>query len=694
MKNLVFFLLLYPFLIFSNNPKIPSKIKEVTLYLSGAQITRSAHCNIPSGASEILLTGLSPKIDESSIQLSGLQSVSILSMAYDVNYLVKTESNPETLQWENEIKVLETKIAYLKNSVTGLEEEEKVISTNRLVSSDAQELNLERLKEVGTYYRTRTTQIRNEIFRTNLEIHLLSADIRQLRLQLSEVNDTPEKKQGEIKIKFDAPIAIILNLEVSYTVLDAGWIPSYDLKSKGLNTPLEMDYKANVYQKTGSDWNNVKVILSTGSPNFNIVKPNLGTKYLDFVNGYQKRYSNTIKKQKYVHNPTVKKVTGMITDTDGTPLPGCRVLVKGTTNGTHTDFDGFFSLDISQGQELVFSYLGYKDMELPIYSSIMNVRMEEDAQALDEVVVTAMGTNRSETLGYAVSSVNTESTLQGRSAGIQIRGTKNLTNGSEPQLPLYVIDGKPLPDFTEGDLDENEIQSIEVLNSESAIELYGSKGSNGVIIIATRKSNVQDDITTTKFVIKKPYTILSDGDLTSIGISSFDLNAQYEYFAAPILNENVFLTARFTSWEQYNLLPGEASIYFAGSFAGKTTIDPYTTQKEMVVSLGIDPNITVTRKQKKNFKNKTFIGSNRILDRTYDLEVKNNKSVAVELSLLDGIPVSQNKEIKVEDIITNNASYDDKKGLLSWKIQLSSQETKTESFSFQVRYPKYKSISI
>ena len=100
------------------------------------------------------------------------------------------------------------------------------------------------------------------------------------------------------------------------------------------------------------------------------------------------------------------------------------------------------------------------------------------------------------------------------------------------------------------------------------------------------------------------------------------------------------------------------------------------------------------RKQQRNFKSKSFTGSNRILNRTYDLEVKNNKNVAVNLKLIDRIPLSQNKEIKVEDIVTNSAEYDKKKGLLSWTMDLQPKESRKESFSFQVKYPRGKYISL
>ncbi len=691
MKNLFFFFALYPFLVFSNDEKLSSKIKEVTVYLSGASITRTAECNLTSGASEITLTGLSTKIDESSIQISGLQTVSILSMSYDINYLIIEENSSQSLLLQKSIDAKESQIALLKNRISGLEEEEQVIYTNRTISNRLQSFDLEKIKKVSTYYRERITEIKNEIFKTNQKINKINHDIRTIKKQMAETNNAPEKEQGEIKIKFDAPIASKLNLTISYQVQDAGWIPNYDIKSKDINEPLTLCYKAHVYQKTGNDWNDVNITLSTGNPTVNVAKPNLGVKYLNFTNGYLNTNVRASKKKRYVYNPSVKQVTGTVVDESGGPLPGANVVVKGTSNGTQTDFDGHFSLDVQNGQELVISYIGYSSEELPIYSSVMNVRLDEDMASLDEVVIAGYATKKHRSIIGAVSSIGVQRGLAGSTSGIRTRGITTLRDDSRP---LYVIDGVPVDGFEDGDLDMDEIQSVEVLKENNATVLYGSRGANGIIVITTKKSSTQDDVTNTKFVIKIPYSIVSDGDITAIEINTFKLDAKYEYFAAPIVNENVFLTTIFNDWEQYNLLPGEASIYFKGSYAGKTTIDPYTTKKEMTVSLGIDPNITVTRKQNKNFKSKSFTRSNRLLNRTYDLEVKNNKAITIDLKLMDRIPISQNKDIKVDDIETNSAEYDSKKGLLTWKLNLSPQETKTESFSFQVKYPKYKRISI
>ena len=631
MKNLFLLFVVFPFLIFGNDGEIPSKIKNVTVYLSGANVTRTADCSLTEGATEIILSGLSTKIDESSIQISGLQSVSILSMSYDVNFMPVIVDLSSSKPLEERLDVIMTEIALLKNKISGLEEEEQVIYANRTVSARTQSLSLDKVKEIGTYYRERITAIKNEIFKANMKVKKLNLETRAVQKQMAELNNSPEREQGEIKIKFDAPVATTLALEISYQVQDAGWIPNYDIKSENINTPLSLAYKAHVYQKTGSDWNNVNITLSTGNPNVNVAKPNLGTKYLNFTNRYQNTNVSSIKKQKYSYNPTVKLVTGTVVDDTGLPLPGASILIKGTSKGTQTDFDGHFSLNVQNGQELVVSYLGYHSTELPIYSSVMNIRLDQDASQLDEVVVLGYGSQTKKNYTGSVSSV-----LAGKASGlavgsastIKIRGNTSFNSNSNP---LYIVDGVPISSEEVLDIDSDMIASIDVLKDEAANAIYGSRASSGIIIMTTKKSIAEDDITNTKFVIKKHYSIASDGDITAIELNTFKLDATYEYFAAPIVNENVFLTSTFKDWEQYNLLPGEASIYFKGTYAGKTTIDPYTTKKKMTVSLGIDQNITVTRKQNKNFKSKSFTGSNRILDRIYDLEVKNNKSIAIDL---------------------------------------------------------------
>ncbi|WP_281612800.1 SusC/RagA family TonB-linked outer membrane protein [Flammeovirga sp. SubArs3] len=224
-------------------------------------------------------------------------------------------------------------------------------------------------------------------------------------------------------------------------------------------------------------------------------------------------------------------ITGTVHDEMNEALPGVNILIKGTSSGSITDFDGKFSIEVGNGQnELVVSYIGYITKTIAIGTqSNVSIKMELDAEQLDEVVVTALGIERSErSLGYAVSAVTAEdmgdagvasgnmmNSLSGKIAGVQIapvsgagsssrvviRGTANLNGNNQP---LYIVDGVPIAnntfkdagdspdtgDVNTGDglssINPDDIESISVLKGGSATALYGSRAINGVILITTK----------------------------------------------------------------------------------------------------------------------------------------------------------------------------------------------------------------
>lgn len=205
------------------------------------------------------------------------------------------------------------------------------------------------------------------------------------------------------------------------------------------------------------------------------------------------------------------QVSGTISDLDGIPLPGANILEKGTTNGVQTDIDGNFSIQLSsENAILVISYLGFITKEVDVKGrNSINITLEEDTAALDEVVVIGYGTVRKSELTGSVSSIqadklNTDSQasveqiIQGRLPGVQvtqgsaepggafsirIRGTNSISAGNEP---LYVIDGLAGAN-PENSLNPSDIKSIEVLKDASATAIYGARGSNGVVLITTKQ---------------------------------------------------------------------------------------------------------------------------------------------------------------------------------------------------------------
>ncbi|MEP5599454.1 MAG: carboxypeptidase-like regulatory domain-containing protein, partial [Algibacter sp.] len=209
-------------------------------------------------------------------------------------------------------------------------------------------------------------------------------------------------------------------------------------------------------------------------------------------------------------NAQQKTITGTVTSgVDGIKLPGVNVVVKGTTNGASTDFDGNYSINVSEGNNtLVFSYIGYSTKEIAIgNSNTINVALAEDLASLDEIVVVGYGARRKSDVTGSVSSVKTEEltafpvlnaaqALQGRAAGVDVQSN----NGGEPGAPisikirgntsinassnpLIVVDGFVGTNMPQA----GDIESMQILKDASATAIYGSQGANGVVLITTKK---------------------------------------------------------------------------------------------------------------------------------------------------------------------------------------------------------------
>ncbi|WP_163630069.1 TonB-dependent receptor [Paludibacter sp. 221] len=247
----------------------------------------------------------------------------------------------------------------------------------------------------------------------------------------------------------------------------------------------------------------------------------------------------------------VSQVSGKITDEAGEAIIGATIMVKGTTAGTVTDFDGNYNITVpSGGNTLLVSYVGMQTQELVISSSVMNITLRDDSQVLDDVVVTGYGTTKKRDLVTSVASVGADQlkdipvtsageALQGKLAGvsvtttegspdadvkIRVRGGSSLTQSSEP---LYIVDGFPVSNIN--DIPPGDIQSMDVLKDAAATAIYGAQGANGVIIITTKDSSAEGDknslsVDYSGYIgwkkIAKRYEMLNSRDFTLM---------QYEY---------------------------------------------------------------------------------------------------------------------------------------------------------------------
>ena len=203
------------------------------------------------------------------------------------------------------------------------------------------------------------------------------------------------------------------------------------------------------------------------------------------------------------------KVTGRVFGQQKEPLIGASILERGTSNGTITDLNGEYTLQVQKDAVLVFSYIGYVSQEKKVISDVIDVILKEDNQALEEIVVVGYGVQKKSSVTGAIAQVkaedlqnrtinNAQQALQGKTAGVQIIQT-SAAPGASPAIrvrgyssnvssnPLYVVDGIRLPDIS--GIDPNDIASIEVLKDAASAAIYGAEAGNGVVLISTKKGS-------------------------------------------------------------------------------------------------------------------------------------------------------------------------------------------------------------
>lgn len=198
--------------------------------------------------------------------------------------------------------------------------------------------------------------------------------------------------------------------------------------------------------------------------------------------------------------------------------------------------------------------------------------------------------------------------------------------------------------------------------------------------------------TTTVYQIKDKYTLETDGKTTTIGIRQFDIPALYEYLAVPKVDPSAFLTAKILDWQDLDLQSGEASLYFEGTYLGKTYIDLTDPSDTLSISLGKDNGVKVTRKLLKEFSSKHFIGFNKTDAKSYEISLRNTKKIPVNITVIDQFPISTNKEISVNDQKAPEGQVDKETGIITWNVTLEPGQEKKLTKSYSVKYPKDKTV--
>jgi hypothetical protein len=406
MKRL--FLLFLPLFAGAETTPVPlsSKPEKVTVFLNGAQITRTAKVSLPAGRTELYFGNLSPKLDRNTVQLKGEGSFTVLSVNTQQGFAEGGKSRYEkTQELEKKKEVLDDKISVQLKMKEVFIQEEALLKKNQELAGKMQNLKATDIKEAADFQRVRLTEVLMKQLEIDRTISKLNDEVKELNKEMTLLNTGADKQVGEVWVTVSSKVPVpAAAFTVTYFVPDAGWKPSYDIRVENLEKPLTVGYRAQVFQFTGEDWNGVKLTLSNADPRRNATLPQLSPWYGGVE--YRTDYEMSPPSQ---YNPGVHQVSGRVTDKKThEALSGVSVQIRNTSLGVLTNENGIYRLDIppilpENARQLEFMSVGYRKETRGISQELLDVEMSVDTRALDEVVVVGYGKERKTAATGAVS---------------------------------------------------------------------------------------------------------------------------------------------------------------------------------------------------------------------------------------------------------------------------------------------------
>ena len=246
--------------------EIKAAMTHVTVYPDRAQISRESNMEIPAGKTMLILGGLSPYIDTRSVQVKGYGDFMILSVNHRNNYLENLGEVPEIKKIRNEIENLQLKVEDENAAIGVLKEKEAFLVANRAILVKETSFSVEQLKSVMDLYTGNMEQVRTTILKKNRLIKDYEEQIDLLQKQLSDVTNRKQLPSGEIIVSVTSDKSVSGRLTIDYVVSNAGWYPTYDIRVDDITKPVNIFYKANLFQNTGVTWNDVKLSFSNATP--------------------------------------------------------------------------------------------------------------------------------------------------------------------------------------------------------------------------------------------------------------------------------------------------------------------------------------------------------------------------------------------------------------------------------------------
>ncbi len=613
-------------------------IKDVTVYKQGAMVKRSGSFTVQPGHTTLNITGLTTEYSESSVQV-GFSDMDIIvySIDHKTEFVNKAGKRDSVKLLEKEIAKLQDSFSVVHNMPQALQEEKNMILANKDIKGNDKTLNVQELKSMSDFFRERLTEIDQKLFECKTQEKVLTKEISMRKQLINNIMINNEIPYNSVVVELESKKATTCKVDLTYFVSEALWTPIYNTRVHDVDKPVVIEARAQIKQKTKEDWKNVKLHLSTENPFVSNYKPSLKTYKLPI----ERNSSTDEVNMPFDSHALTRKIKGIVRD-DKEPLPFANVMIEGTSEIISTDMDGNYEISAKTGQTLVFSFAGYEEKKVKInpYSpSILNVTL--DAHNYDEDVIAGYG------VAYGVVKKS------------------NVFASASPKLKNRTSKKK----------ERNSIEWSIAADAEETIV------QPDIIIPQASIANYNADI-------ELPANIPSDDKEHEVAIKEEKINCNYIYSAIPKLSERVYLMAEIPNWSSYEYQDGKMAVYMKNVYLGDTKLKAEEITDTMNISLGVDKDIKISRTEVKSLESKQFIGTNRMIEKTWKTTIQNRKNITVEVNVDDQYPIATNEDIKVELTDNGGAEVNKENGSLKWKVVLKPGEKKELKFTYKVKYPK------
>lgn len=267
------------------NPQkiLDSKIKEVTVYRQQAKISNEANVTINAGTTEVVFQNITTQLNPNSLQVAVKGDITLLAARYETNYLKKKTIHPRHKSIQDSLELLEEKSAWNNEMLAMYTSEESILEVNKSLVNEKIAVSAADVKLYADMYRSRLFEIREKKFIINKQQKSFNELISNLQAQLNEWNIKNNQPEGQFVLTVSANSTISGAIKCTYIVNNAGWTPIYDMRSEGWGKPIDLVYKANIFQNTGYSWEDVSMTICTGNPTLNNNRPILNPVYISFV---------------------------------------------------------------------------------------------------------------------------------------------------------------------------------------------------------------------------------------------------------------------------------------------------------------------------------------------------------------------------------------------------------------------------